>query len=276
MSRSRWKRAALGLRGAFYRAAGAVEQLVPRAHATPLPPLHLRMFYYRTRDPAAYQRACAAARTELITRGLRPDHRVLDIGCGIGNLAIGLGDYLQAEYVGFDVNAEAVAWCQRAITSAFPAFTFQHANVSSGAYNTGGHLAPARYRFPLEDGRFDFVFLGSVFTHLLPEAIEQYAGEIGRLLVPGGVCVASAFLLNDGNRPAVAGGRSFIPFPVERESGLYRLRDADQPEAAVAVDESFVRRAFDAAGLEIVDVRRGGWWRGESHDQDVITATALR
>jgi hypothetical protein len=32
---------------------------------------------------------------------------------------------------------------------------------------------------------------------MLPDAVEQYLREISRLLAPGGVCVASYFLLND-------------------------------------------------------------------------------
>jgi hypothetical protein len=42
------------------------------------------------------------------------------------------------------------------------------------------------------------------------------------------------------------------------------------PEAAVALDESFVRDAHRRAGLRIRDMRRGAWWSGTAHDQDVL------
>jgi len=63
-----------------------------------------------------------------------------------------------------------------------------------------------------------------------------------------------------------------MSFDVEHPSGVCRLHDAFVPEAAVAFDEGFVRRIHDEAGLRINDVRRGKWWNGERHDQDVVTA----
>jgi hypothetical protein len=63
-----------------------------------------------------------------------------------------------------------------------------------------------------------------------------------------------------------------MPFPIEHPSGICRLHRADAPEAAVAFDETFVRRMHDESGLRIRDLRRGQWWRGLAHDQDVIVA----
>ena len=153
---------------------------------------------------------------------------------------------------------------------------FHRADVASGAYNPHG-LEPAEaYRFPFADQSFDFIFLASVFTHMMPDAVEHYLHEISRLLAPGGVCVASYFLLNDETRAGINTGLSFMSFGVEHPSGLGRLHDADMPEAAVALEETFVRRVHEQAGLRIRDVRRGGWWNGRAHDQDVITVVPDR
>lgn len=267
-----WKRLAKRSRDGIYRVASVVERLARPADAPPLPPVHLRIYYYRTAKVSAYEEACRGGRLELISRGLRPEHRVLDIGCGIGNLALGLSDYLEGGYDGFDIHGEAIAWCQQAITPRHPAFRFHHVDIASNAYNARGHLAASSFQFPFPSQRFDFVFLGSVFTHLLPEAVDQYISEIGRLLAPGGVCVASYFLLNDETRVGVESNASFMSFPVRHPSGLCRLHDASTPEAAVALEESFVSDAHERAGLRIRDIRRGAWWRGGSHDQDVLTA----
>lgn len=273
MATQRWKQIAREFRTALYRGADPLDRLVTGAADEVLPPLHLRLYYYGTSSPSRYRQACDGARVELVSRGLLPHHRVLDIGCGVGNLAVGLVDYLEGEYVGFDIHAEAVAWCRSAITSTYPNFQFHHADLASAAYNTGGRTAPARFEFPLASDTFDVVFLGSVFTHLLPDAVEQYFREIARLLVPGGICVASFFLLNDDTRPAVEAGKSFMSFDVADASGFCRLHDSDTPESAVALEEGFVVRTCEQAGLRIRDIRRGGWWRGESHDQDVATIT---
>jgi L,D-peptidoglycan transpeptidase YkuD (ErfK/YbiS/YcfS/YnhG family) len=72
----------------------------------------------------------------------------------------------------------------------------------------------------------------------------------------------------------VKAGRSFMSFDVEHPSGLCRLHDTDVPEAAVALEEAFVERIHTQAGLHVKNIRRGRWWTGEAHDQDVVAATA--
>jgi SAM-dependent methyltransferase len=268
-SRPLWKRVAAAVRDRAYRTASVIERLRSREGEV-LPPLHLRVTYYRTWDRAAFQSACAAARTEVLTAGLEPGHRVLDIGCGIGNLAIGLTDFLTGGYEGIDVSREAIAWCQSAITPRFPSFRFHHADVTSGAYSPEGHTSASAYTFPFNDGSFDFIFLGSVFTHLLPAAAENYVREIGRLLKPGGRGVASYYLLNDETRVGVDEARSFISFGVRHPSGLGRLHHAGRPEAAVALEERFVMGIHDHAKLRIRSIRRGRWWKGVNDDQDVL------
>lgn len=274
LSRPAWKRVGSGLRRGVYRLATPLDRIFRRRDPL-LPPAHLRIYYYSTWDPRAFARACDI-RIELISRGLQPEHRVLDIGCGIGNLAIGLREYLRGGYDGVDIHPEAIAWCQQAISPRHPAFRFHRADVSSRAYNPGGNLTAAEYRFPFPDRTFDFIFLASVFTHMMPDAVERYLLEISRLLAPGGTCVESYFLLNDETRRGVDAGRSFMSFDVEHPSGVCRLHDAFVPESAVAFDEGFVRRIHDEADLEIRDVRRGRWWSGERHDQDVVTAVLKR
>jgi SAM-dependent methyltransferase len=268
--RPMWRRVARRTRDAVYRLATPLDRIMRWRSSALLPPAHLRLYYYGTWSPNAFARHCDVTRTELLSRGLLPDHRVLDIGSGIGNLAIGLRDYLRG-YDGVEIHPEAVAWCQRAITRRHPTFRFHRADLASRAYNPRGAVPASEYRFPFADESFDFIFLASVFTHMLPNAVEHYLHEISRLLAPGGVCVASFFLLNDETRVGVEAGRSFMSFRVRHPSGLCLLHDANVPEAAVALEEQFVRRVCEHAHLPIRDVRRGQWWSGECHDQDVLT-----
>ena len=95
--------------------------------------------------------------------------------------------------------------------------------------------------------------------------------EISRLLADEGICVASCYLLNDETRPGVVAGRSFMSFDVSHPSGLCRLHNAAVPEAAVALEEEFVTRIHTDVGLRIREVRRGEWWNGVPHHQDVLT-----
>ena len=270
--RPTWKRLASRARSVLYRIATPLDRVVHWKDRDLLPPAHLRIYYYGTWDPKAFARARDDITAELTSRGLRPEHRVLDIGSGIGNVALGLIGYLHGGYDGVDIHPEAVAWCQQAITRQHPGFRFHRADVASRAYNPRGRVSASAYRFPFPDRTFDFIFLASVFTHMLPDEVEHYVREIARLLAPGGTCVASYFLLNDETRPGVESGRSFMSFDVPHDSGLCRLHDAAVPESAVAIEETFVRRIHEEANLQIRDIRRGGWWNGTAHEQDVVTS----
>jgi len=107
---------------------------------------------------------------------------------------------------------------------------------------------------------------------MLPDSVEHYVNEISRLLARDGVCVASYLLLNDETRAGIVRGHSFMSFGVQHPSGSCRLHDETVPEAAVALEETFVRRVHEEAGLRVRDIRRGRWWIGQAHDQDVLTA----
>ena len=275
LARTVWRRFGVRARDILYRFATPIDRLSYLTAHELMPPAHLRIYYYRTWKRDAFIRFSEGAAAELVSRGLRPEHRVLDIGSGIGNLAVGLIGYLRGSYDGVEIHPAAVTWCQHAITARHPTFRFHRADLFSGAYNPHGRAAASKYRFPFGDHEFDFVFLGSVFTHLLPDAVENYVREISRMLAPDGICVASYFLLNQNSRTGIDAGRSFIPFPVEQPSRLYRLRDATVPEAAVALDEEFVGRIYATAGLQIRDIRRGFWWSGVADDQDVLTAAKI-
>ena len=268
-----WKRLGGQLRWGWHRTLTVVDRA--RGPSDPLlPPAHLRFYYYRSRDAEPFLRARDAVRTEVLSHGLRPGDRVLDIGSGIGNLALSLVDFLEGTYDGVEIHPAAVAWCQQAIASRFPRVRFHHADIFSSAYNPAGRLAASAYRFPFEDARFDFVFLGSVFTHMLPEDVRHYLAEIGRVLKPGGTCAASFFLLNDERRAAVIAVRSFMPFPFQDETRRARFHDIQRPEAAIALEEDFVAEAYAAAALDIRAIRRGDWWNGRADDQDVVTAVS--
>lgn len=273
--RPAWRRFGGRARDVLYRVATVVDRLSHWSTPGPMPPAHLRTYYYRTLRRAAFTSASKGAAAELVSRGLRPEHRVLDIGSGLGNLAAGLMGYLRGGYDGVEIHPEAVAWCQHAITRRQPEFRFHRADLFSRAYNPNGRVAPSEYVFPFADQQFDFVFLGSVFTHMLPDAVEHYVHEIARVLVPDGICVASCFLLNRDSRAGIDAGQSFMSFSVELPSGPCRLHDVAIPEAAVALDEAFVLRIHADAGLRIRDIRRGGWWRGLADDQDVLTVEKM-
>jgi SAM-dependent methyltransferase len=191
--------------------------------------------------------------------GLRPEHSVLDVGCGPGRMAVPLTKYLSSDgrYDGFDMVADEVAWCRRNITPRFPNFRFTLVDVYNERYNPGGAVSPSEFRFPYEDGAFDFAFLTSVFTHMLAPEVEHYLGELRRVLRPSGRCLVTGFLLNRESRALIASGKSRYAFP--HQAGPARVDDTESPEAAVAYPEDWLTATSRERGLRIESTHPGAW-----------------
>jgi GT2 family glycosyltransferase/SAM-dependent methyltransferase len=206
---------------------------------------------------------------------LKPDESVLEVGCGVGRMAVPLTEYLsdKGRYEGFDVMPPAIQWCQDHITPRYSNFGFQHANIYNKLYNPGGNLRALEYRFPYRDDSFDFIFLTSVFTHMLPQDVEWYVSEVVRVLKPGGRCFSTYFLLNDESL-GLMDARFSAPFDFRRGGKIYRVLDPDVPEMAVAHDEEHIRALYDSHGLRIVEPVRYGTWCGRldglSHEDIVL------
>jgi SAM-dependent methyltransferase len=203
---------------------------------------------------------------------LAPGDRVLDVGSGLGRMAVPLTGYLDSHgsYDGFDIGKPAIDWCVRTITPQFPNFRFHLANIRNSHYNPRGPERAETYRFPFADGVFDFAFASSVLTHLLPGAAAQYLREIQRTLRPGGRCLVSCFLLNDESRSLMARGRSTLPFT--RVDRTYSVLNPSVPETAVAYEQSAMERLFQEAGLTPPQVHFGQWCGRSEHlsYQDIL------
>lgn len=195
--------------------------------------------------------------------GLAPTDRVLDLGCGVGRMAVPLTQYLgeAALYEGTDVDAAAIAWCGRTITPVYPRFTFRHLDVAHPLYNPAGRLAAETLALPYPAAQFDVVLLVSVLTHLDLPAVRRYAAEIARVLAPGGRCFATAFLLNGPARAGIATGAARPAFPDQPEARVL-FADRAAPLAAVAFDEDALLAAFLAAGLRRRRPAAYGTWSG--------------
>ncbi len=205
---------------------------------------------------------------------LRPHHDVLDVGCGTGQKAIWLTDYLTSgRYEGFDIIPDSIKWAQANISPRYPNFRFRLADIYNKTYNPAGSLAAERWEFPYEDDSFDFVLLLSVFTHMLPAGMVHYLSEINRVLRPGGKCLATYFLLTPLSLKAIERGWNLHQFPFAHDEEGYRLFREDSPGAAVAYREEFVEEAYARCGLTIEEPKLYGvWWWKEMHGQDYIIA----
>ena len=202
--------------------------------------------------------------------GLKPSDRVLDIGCGIGRMAVPLTQYLDAggSYEGFDPVGAGIVWCTQTITPVYPAFRFQHLDIAHPIYNPNGCLPGTDLHLPLRSGSFDFACMVSVATHLPVDEIGVYASEVARVLKPGGRILVTAFLV-DEDRPGQASPR-FRPWT----DGHGWIANEAAPLAAIGFPRATFTHILAEAGL-CVDLVSLGNWSGDSSDhfQDLIVAS---
>jgi SAM-dependent methyltransferase len=187
--------------------------------------------------------------------GLRKTDAILDIGCGVGRLALPLTGYLSesGSYRGFDVFAECIDWCQQKISSRFKNFEFQCASIST-PWSMGDGLTADHFVFPYEDASFDLAYAGSLFTHLTAAAAQNYLRQTHRVLRPGAKFVSTWLLYNSKSinlwRPLSID--SLWPRTLEN----CRAIGSGPPEGSVLFDEIDTRKWFQDVGFRILDPLR--------------------
>ncbi len=186
------------------------------------------------------------------------DSSVLDIGCGIGRMAVPFTHYLspKGRYEGFDIVKMGIDWCTKNISSRFPNFTFKLIPLKNDLYRLDTDEKAAELRFPYEDSSFDLVFLTSVFTHMLPSDVENYIKEIQRVLTTDKKCFATFFIIEEENetKPNSIGSKNF-----PHNFGNYYLMDKNVKEANVAFKKSYIEELLKKNNLELVRFIKGNW-----------------
>lgn len=164
----------------------------------------------------------------LIAKGLGPDGRVIDVGCGSGRLALPLSRYLndQGSYVGTDVVPELLDYAKRLTNR--DNFEFHPTD---------------RFAIPSDADSADIVCFFSVFTHLRHEHSYRYLREAKRLLKPGGRIIFS-----------------FLEFAIYSHWEVFRL-NVKRPFADKPLDQFMSRDAIDAWAhhlqLEVTEILNG-------------------
>ena len=112
----------------------------------------------------------------LLKHGLRPDHRILDIGCG--NLRAGwrLIQYLDSgNYYGVDISPDILLAALKELRDQRLQHKYPHLVL----------VNDLKFEF-VPDESFDVIHAHSVFTHTRVDAIEQCFASAARLLKPSG------------------------------------------------------------------------------------------
>jgi ubiquinone/menaquinone biosynthesis C-methylase UbiE len=199
--------------------------------------------------------------------GLKQDHRILDVGCGIGRISIPLTKYLNAKgsYEGFDIVKKGINWCNKHIKQKYPNFNFLHIDLKNDLYNLTTNQEAKNLIFPYSENEFDLVVLTSVFTHMMPEDVCHYLKQIQRVLKPGGKCFVTFFVLNDESTNYM---NTTEALNFKYNYGVYGLIDSNVKEANVAYDEKYLVEVFKKNELKI-DAKFYGYWSGRPKEQSL-------
>ncbi len=129
----------------------------------------------------AYQIGCLRA------FGLRPEHHLLDIGCGPLQGGVAFLRYLgPGAYVGVDVSEAAIAEARRLV-----------AKEGLAERRPELHVASDFGREALGERRFDFIWASQILYHLDEVQLDALFAEVARRLRPGGRFLGDAKLAED-------------------------------------------------------------------------------
>lgn len=202
---------------------------------------------------------------------LEPNYKVLEIGCGMGRFAMPLTKFLNesGEYYGVDIIPEPIEHCKKNISKRYGNFHFSVLNVQNKFYNKKGKYSASEFKFPFPDRFFDFIFLHSVFTHMVFNDVKNYLSEIARILKPGKFCFITYLLVNKKN----------FSGNIKKQDKRYKFKfngyystDSEIPEKEVYFDEEFIRHLYKQIGFEILEPILYGGMPGSLPVQDIIIA----
>jgi len=205
--------------------------------------------------------------------GLKTGQRVLDIGCAIGRIALGLHRYFgdDIDYSGFDIVPYGISWAQKHFTKLGSDYSFTHADIYNSFYNPRGKILPANFRFPYADDSFDISVATSVYTHMQRAEIANYLSETARVTAKGGRLYATCFGLDEASREQMLASKSHFTFQYEGEGTC--IESESEPDMAVAIDLEWVFGHLTDCGARDITLL-SGYWRGkEGPDfQDIVVA----
>ena len=221
-----------------------------RVGGTPLPSGKLIHLIAQHRNPDIFLRSGEVSaqqiRDMLKRNGVELErlNAILDFGCGVGRVIRQWKTLRGPEVHGTDYNPVLIAWCRKHLTFA----QFQCNTLA----------AELRY----DDGKFDFIYALSVFTHLPEELAHAWLKELCRVIRPGGYL----YLTTHGAHYFASRTPAEQAKLARGEVVVVATDRAGSNDCAVFHPETYVREHWTSQ-FKVVDFRPGR--AGIASEQDV-------
>src|SRR5215207_6274180 len=180
----------------------------------------------------------------LVAQGLRPEHRLLDVGCGPLRAGIRLVEYLDpGGYYGIDINGSLldVGYEQELPSQLRERLPRDHLRATD--------------RFDCDFGvRFDYAIAQSLFTHVSLNHIRLCLYRVARQLTPGGRFFATFFEAPRGHPldASLNDGRRWT----ERNAFFYYRRDLKWAARWADCELRYIGKWGHPGGQRMVELRR--------------------
>lgn len=190
---------------------------------------------------------------------------ILDYGCGVGRLALGLLKHRpDLRYVGVDIVPKFIEFGQNNITPLNSNFTFHLINDNNPLYEKyqEGNSNQAKSQDSIFKNKFDFVFALSLFTHLPLADANKIMSKVASVTHDESVFMMSAFVIDNEAKRSIKNENSF-PFSRETtklKQGYYE--DTYNGEnSAIGFIDSELEKLSCKNGFSLIK-QINGFWRG--------------
>lgn len=155
--------------------------------------------------------------------GLKPHHRLLDIGCGSLRGGVKIVPYLNTDnYFGFDINESLIdAGYQR-----------EFDEFLRGKCPRGNFMVNSNFDFSSFGMTFDFALALSVFTHLPLNNIRICLENLADVMAPGGRFVSTFFEVPENERTGIPRTHSPGSITTNGAADPYHYKVTDLKHAA--------------------------------------------
>jgi SAM-dependent methyltransferase len=183
----------------------------------------------------------------LVSQGLEPQHRLLDVGCGAMRGGIHFAAYLEpAHYFGIDVNGDLLEAARR---------------VEIPAAGLAGRMPPEnlraseRFEAPF-DVAFDYALAVSLFTHLPLNHVRLCLYQIAQVMRPGGRFFATFFPVAEDSPYDVRQRHVVATTQAERDPFHYRPSEMEWAASVADWDFRYIGDWSHPRGQHMAEFRK--------------------